>query len=69
MANRLFVDIKETAVGEITGTVKFPRDSTFVFEALAEVLYQFSQACEIPPEEIAADLIKAALDIQGVTIQ
>lgn len=56
--NRLFVDIKEDHAGNITGSVKFPADSVFVFEVLAEVVWRFSEACEVPPAEVAADLYR-----------
>lgn len=57
MSKRLFVDLKENSRNEIAGTVKFPADSVFVFEALAEVIREFSKACEVAPAEIAADLL------------
>lgn len=69
MANRLFIDLKENSNNVITGTVKFPADSTFMFEALVEVLDLFSRSCEVPMEEIATDLMAAVRKQQGVELQ
>lgn len=55
---RVFVDLKENHKGVITGTVKLPADSVFVFETLAEVLAVFARSCEVDPVEIAADLYR-----------
>lgn len=59
--NRLFVDLKEDCHGHITGTVKFPADSTFVLEALQILLQEFSKSCEVPPEDVAEDLRRLIL--------
>ena len=69
MANRVFIDIKEDTNGHMTGTIKFSKDSTFVFEVLAEVIDEFSKSCEIPPEEIAADLLAAVFKQQEIVVQ
>lgn len=53
---RLYVDFKENHKGEIVGSIKFPADSTFVFEALLLVLDHFSASCGVPAHEILADL-------------
>ena len=55
---RVFIDLKENHKGEITGTVKLPSDSVFVFETMAEVLAVFARSCEVAPVEIAADLYR-----------
>ena len=54
---RLLVDIKENHKGELTGRVAYPADSVFVLEALVLVIQQFSLSCEVPPSEIARDLL------------
>lgn len=56
MPNRLLVDLKEDHKGHITGTIKLPADSRFVFEAVASVIETFASSCEVPPVEIARDL-------------
>lgn len=53
---RLVVDLKESADGDIRGRITFPADSVFVFEALAQVIEQFSLSCEVPATEILNDL-------------
>ena len=67
--NRILIDLKENHKGEITGRVKFPKDSAFVFEALVEVLVHFSASCEVPIGEIAVDLLNAVRAEQGVALQ
>lgn len=57
MPRRLLVDIKENHKGELTGRVSHPADSVFVLEALVLVIQQFSLSCEVPPAEIARDLL------------
>ena len=57
MPKRLLVDIKENCHGELTGRVAHPADSVFVLEALVLVIQQFSLSCEVPPVEIARDLL------------
>jgi len=54
--NRLFVDFKEDCNGCLVGRISFPKDSVFTFEALAEVIEQFSQVCGVPPREILDDV-------------
>lgn len=53
---RLVVDLKECADGDIRGRISFPADSVFVFEALAQVILEFSKSCEVPPAEILEDI-------------
>lgn len=69
MAKRLFVDLKENHKGELTGTVKFPADSVFVFEALTAVIEQFAVSCEVPMDEIAADLLAQVRKNMGVVVR
>ena len=37
LAKRLFVDLKEDHKKNITGSVKFPEDGLFVFEAITAI--------------------------------
>lgn len=68
MANRFFVDFKENAKGEITGGIKFSRDSVFVLESLAIIIDEFSQSCGVPPEEIIVDVLKVVQRDNGVVL-
>lgn len=61
---RLVVDLKECADGDIRGRITFPADSVFVFEALAQVIEEFSKSCEVAPAEILNDL-KGFIDGPG----
>lgn len=68
MANRFLVDFKESANGEIVGTIKFTRDSVFVLESLAEIVTQFSEACNIQPEEIIVDVLTVLRNENGISL-
>ncbi|MBK6587900.1 MAG: hypothetical protein IPG22_06250 [Acidobacteria bacterium] len=69
MANRFFVDFKESAKGEIVGGIKFPRDSVFVLESLAEIVTQFSEVCCVPPEEIIVDVLAVLRNSNATVLQ
>ena len=69
MTNRFFVDFKETSAGDISGTIKFSKDSVFVLESLAEIIGQFSEACGVPPDEIVCDLLDIIREDSGVVLQ
>lgn len=56
MTKRLFVDIKEDCNGNLTEKVKFPADGVFVFEALLEVLDQYSKSVEKETHEVIQDM-------------
>ena len=58
--NRLFVDLKETHNGNITGTVKVPADGVFTFEAILSVIEIFATSVGRPVPEVITDLYNFA---------
>lgn len=56
MAERLFVDLKEDHKGDITGSVKFPEDGLFVFEAILTVLDEYAKSVNLPTHEVIVDM-------------
>ena len=54
--NRLLIDLKENCHGELTGTIKLPKDSAFALEALAEAVSHLSANCGVPIDEILKDI-------------
>lgn len=56
LAKRLFVDLKEDHKKNITGSVKFPEDGLFVFEAILTVLDEYAKSVNLPTHEVIADM-------------
>ena len=59
--NRLLIDLKENCHGDLTGTIKLPKDSAFALEALAEVVRHLSANCGVPIDEILKDILTTTL--------
>lgn len=55
--NRLYLDLKESHNGQLTGTIKLPADGCFTLEALAEVVTQFCKTNGVEPREFLTDLL------------